>query len=90
MDGLSLELDTPLPEHLIQALNINEETLFETYFDEKTRCIRLRILDEEEIREIAGSSRGFRTEESGDHDCFECDGVLTIRTRCYGRFCSKH
>lgn len=90
MDGLSLELDTPLPEHLIQALNINEETLFETYFDEKTRCIRLRILDEDEVGEIAGKNRDTRPQKPAVHDCFECDGVLSIRTRCYGRFCSKH
>lgn len=90
MDELSLELDTPLPEYLIQALNINEETLFETYFDEETQCIRLRILDEDEIGGTAGSSRSSRPERSGVHDCFECDGVLSIRTRCYGRFCSKN
>lgn len=51
---IKTEITIVLPQKLVEALGITEDTLFETYFDGGS--IRVRTLDEEEVRSamIAG------------------------------------
>ena len=45
---IKTEITIVLPQKLVEALGITEDTLFETYFDGSS--IRVRTLDEEEVR----------------------------------------
>ena len=45
---IKTEITIVLPQKLVEALGITEDTLFETYFDGGS--IRVRTLDEEEVR----------------------------------------
>ena len=45
---IKTEITIVLPQKLVEALGITEDTLFETYFDGDS--IRVRTLDEEEVR----------------------------------------
>ena len=56
---IKTEITIVLPQKLVEALGITEDTLFETYFDGSS--IRVRTLDEEEVRNamIAGLEDAF-------------------------------
>lgn len=56
---IKTEITIVLPQKLVEALGITEDTLFETYFDGGS--IRVRTLDEEEVRNamIAGLEDAF-------------------------------
>ena len=56
---IKTEITIVLPQKLVEALGITEDTLFETYFDGSS--IRVRTLDEEEVRSamIAGLEDAF-------------------------------
>ena len=56
---IKTEITIVLPQNLVEALGITEDTLFETYFDGSS--IRVRTLDEEEVRNamIAGLEDAF-------------------------------
>ncbi len=56
---IKTEITIVLPQKLVEALGITEDTLFETYFDGGS--IRVRTLDEEEVRSamIAGLEDAF-------------------------------
>ena len=45
------EFSFTLPEDLLDALGINEDSMFETYFEDGR--VRIRLLDEEECQEEA-------------------------------------
>lgn len=45
------EFSFTLPEDLLDALGINEDSIFETYFEDGR--VRIRLLDEEECQEEA-------------------------------------
>ena len=47
----STEFSFTLPEDLLDALGINEDSMFETYFEDGR--VRIRLLDEEECQEEA-------------------------------------
>ena len=43
----NVEFKITLPEELLETFGIDEDTLFEAYFEDG--CIKVRILDEEEL-----------------------------------------
>lgn len=57
------EFKITLPEELLNALGIDEDTLFETYFD--TGSIKVRILDEDDLE------NEFEDDEVPE-ECAEC------------------
>ena len=56
---IKTEITIVLPQKLVDALGITEDTLFETYFDGGS--IRVRTLDEEEVESaiLAGLEDAF-------------------------------
>ena len=73
-----------LPEDLLNALGIDEDTLFEAYYDDGK--IKVRILDEEALEdEFEDDDEGFDVEDIDvpeecaecPHFCWHC-GVCTL------------
>lgn len=58
------EFRITLPEELLNALEINEDTLFEAYFD--AGSIKVRILDEDDLE------NEFEDDDEVPDECAEC------------------
>lgn len=68
------EFRITLPEELLNTLGIDEDTLFETYFD--TGSIKVRVLDEDDLE---NEFEDDVPEECAEcpHYCWHC-GVCTL------------
>lgn len=76
-----VEFTLALPDELLDTLGINEDTLFEAYFDEGK--IKVRILDEE-ITEDDFGNENFEERDEVPGECIDCPhycrrcGVCTL------------
>lgn len=76
-----VEFTLALPDELLDTLGINEDTLFEAYFDEGK--IKVRILDEE-ITEDDFGNENFEERDEVPEECIDCPhycrrcGVCTL------------
>lgn len=72
------EFRITLPEELLNALGIDEDTLFETYFD--TGSIKVRVLDEDDFENEFEDEDDDEVPEECDecpHYCWHC-GVCSL------------
>lgn len=63
------EFTITLPENLLEALGIDEDTLFEAYFDDGK--IKVRVLDEDDLDDEFEDDEDFDDEEVPE-ECAEC------------------
>ena len=70
------ELTILLPEKLTAALDIDEDTLFETYFDDGK--IKVRVIDESEFEDELSNCN---LTDSGK-ECVECPNYCRSCGRC--------
>lgn len=68
------EFRITLPEELLNTLGIDEDTLFEAYFD--AGSIKVRILDEDDLEDGFGDEVPEECAEC-PHYCWHC-GVCTL------------
>lgn len=77
------EFAITLPEKLLETLGIDEDTLFEAYFDNGK--IKVRILDEDDLEdEFKDDDEDFYDDDEVPEECAECPhycwhcGVCTL------------
>lgn len=64
------EFTITLPENLLEALGINEDTLFEAYFDDGK--IKVSVLDEDDLDDEFEDDEDFDDEDEVPEECAEC------------------
>ena len=76
------EFAITLPGNLLDALGIDEDTLFEAYFDDGK--IKVRILDEDDLKDELEDDEDFFDDDEVPEECADCPhfcwhcGVCTL------------